>query len=79
MVYVIQLASSIRTERKLSANLYDIYHCCVYSENTRDDEQRNCPKHVEFYPKNKFENLVHLVGFIIRIYYDARSPELQII
>ena len=40
MVYVIQLASRIRTElqfrpdpaRKLSANLYDIYHCCVYSE-----------------------------------------------
>ena len=38
MVYVIQLASKIRTEfhpdpaRKLSANLYDIYHCCVYSE-----------------------------------------------
>ena len=26
MVYIIQLA------RKLSANLYDIYHCCVYSE-----------------------------------------------
>jgi len=38
MVYVIQLASKIRTEfhpdpaRKLSANLYDIYRCCVYSE-----------------------------------------------
>jgi len=24
-------------------------------------------KHVEFYSKNKFEKLVHLVGFIIRI------------
>ena len=40
MLYVVQLASRIRTElqvrpdpaRKLSANLYDIYHCCVYSE-----------------------------------------------
>ena len=40
MVYAIQLASRIRTglqfrpdpARKLSANLYDIYHCCVYSE-----------------------------------------------
>ena len=40
MVYVIQLASRIRTElqfrpdpvRKLSANLYDIYHCYAYSE-----------------------------------------------
>ena len=53
--------------RKLPANLYDIYHCCVYSEKTPYDGQRNCPKHVEFYYKNKFENLVHLVGFIVRI------------
>jgi len=63
---------------KLSANLYDIYHCCVYSEKTPDGGQRNCPKHVEFYSKNKFEKLVHLVGFIIRICHDARSPERQI-
>jgi len=47
----------------LSANPYDIYHCR--------------PKHVEFYSKNKFEKLVHLVGFIIRIYHDAQSPERQ--
>ena len=33
---------------------------------TPDDGQRNCPKHVEFYCKNKSEKLVHLVGFIIR-------------
>jgi len=45
---------------------------------TPDDVQRNCPKHVEFYAKNKFEKLVHLVGFIIRLYHDARSPERQI-
>jgi len=32
---------------------------------TPDDGQRNYPKHVEFYSKNKFEKLVHLVGFII--------------
>ena len=32
-----------------------------------------------FYSKNKFEKLVHLVGFIIRIYHDARSPERQIL
>ena len=43
-----------------------------------DDGPRNCPKHVEFYSKNKFEKLVHLVGFIIRIYHDARSPESHI-
>ena len=47
----------------------------MYSEKTDDDGQRNCPKHVELYPKNKFQKLVHLVGFIIRIYHDARSPE----
>ena len=33
---------------------------------TPDDGQRNCPKHIKFYSKNKFEKLVHLVGFIIR-------------
>ena len=52
--------------RKLSVNLYAIYHSCVCSEKTPNDGQRNCPKHVEFYSKNKFEKLVHLVGFIIR-------------
>jgi hypothetical protein len=46
---------------------------------TPDDGQRNCLKHVEFYSKNKFEKLVHVVGFIIRIYHDARSPERQIL
>jgi hypothetical protein len=34
---------------------------------TPDDEQRNCPKHVEFHSKNKFEKSVRLVGFIIRL------------
>jgi len=64
--------------RKLSANLYDIYHCRVYSKKkTPDDGQRNCPKHVEFCYKNKFEKLLNLVGFIVRIYHDAQSPERQ--
>ena len=101
--------------RKLSANLYDIHHFCVYIEKllmmdrgtfrnmqsfipkrsfrnqckqtcmtytiavctvrNTEDGQRNFPKHVEFYSKKKFKKLVHLVGFIIRIYHDARSPE----
>ena len=61
MVYVIHPA------RNLSANVCDIYHCCVYGENTPDDGQRNCPKHVGFYSKNKFVKLVHLVAFIIRV------------
>jgi len=46
---------------------------------TPDDGQRNCPKHVEFYSKNKFEKLVHLFGFIIRLYHDARSAERKIL
>jgi len=46
---------------------------------TPDDRQRKCLKHVEFYSKNKFEKLVHLVGFMIRIYHDARSHERQIL
>ena len=54
------------------------YHCCVHSEKPPDDGQRNCPKHVEFHSKNKFEKLVHLVGFITGIYHDARQHELQI-
>ena len=40
-------------------NLYDIYLLlCI---------QKTCVKHVEFYCKNTFEKLVHLVGFIIRM------------
>jgi len=67
-----QLANRIRTEfrpdpaRKLSANLYDIIPLLCVQWKTPDDEQRNSPKHVEFYSKKKFEKLVHLVGFIIR-------------
>ena len=34
-------------------------------------------KHVGFYSKNKFKKLVHLVGFIIRIYHGVRSSECQ--
>jgi hypothetical protein len=56
-------------------NLYDIYHCCVYSARLL---MMDSPKHVEFYSKNRFEELVHLVGFIIRVYHDARSSECQI-
>ena len=46
-------------------NLYVLL--CVQWK-TPDDGQRNCLKHVEFYSKNKFEKLVHPVGFIIRSY-----------
>jgi len=52
--------------RKLSTNMYDKYHCWVYSEWTPDDRQRHSPKNVEFNAKNKFVKLVLLVGLIIR-------------
>ena len=45
---------------------------------TPDDGQRNRPKYVEFYSKNKFEKLLHLVGFVIRIYHDAWSCKRQV-
>ena len=38
---------------------------CVQWKNP-DEGQRNCPKQVEFHFKNKFEKLLHLVGFIMR-------------
>jgi len=44
---------------------------------TPDDGQKTCTTHVEFYSKNKFETLLYLVGCIIRIYHDARSPGCQ--
>jgi len=50
----------------------------VYSEEIPNDGQRNCSKHVEFYSKNEFEKLMHLVGCIIRNHHDAWSPERQI-
>ena len=54
------------------------YAIAACKRKTPVDGERNCPKHVEFYSKNKFEKLVHLVGFVIRIYHDARSHERHI-
>jgi len=48
---------------------------CTYSP---DDGWKDGLKHVESYSKqNKFETLVHLVGFTVEIYYDAQSYERQ--
>jgi len=54
-----------------TAMVYVIQVCCVYSEKTPEDGQRNSPKHVEFCSKNQFDKLVHLFGFIIRMCYRA--------
>jgi len=74
MVYVIQvcwqLASSIRIEvpswscKHVSKLVWHITSWRVQWK-TPDDGQKNCPKHVEFHFKNKFEKSVHLVSFII--------------
>jgi len=61
----------------VSKPVWHIPLLCVLWKNP-DDGQRNCPKHVEFYSKNKLEKLGLLVGFIIRICHDARSPEHHI-
>jgi hypothetical protein len=49
-------------------NLYHIYLLLCVQCWTPDGGQRSCLKHVEFYSKNKFEELVHLVGFILRVF-----------
>ena len=38
--------------------------------------QRKCPKHVEFYSKKKFVKLVHLIGFIIRMFLFLATLDL---
>jgi len=90
MVYVIQVTvtaceqdqdrTAVRSWSCSQAVRKPVWHIpllCVQRK-TPYGGQRNCPKHVEFYCKNKFEKLVHLVGFVIRIYHDARSTECQI-
>ena len=64
----------------LTAMVYVIQVCwhlpllCVQWK-TPDGGQRNCPKHVEFYSKNKFEKLVQLVGFVIRLEFSRQNFE----
>ena len=54
-------------------------NCRVYSVETPDNGQQICPKHVEFFIKNKFEKQCISLAFIIRIYQDARSSECHIL
>jgi hypothetical protein len=70
-------AGSGRNVQAVSKPVWHITTLCLQWR-TPDDGQRNCPKHVEFYSKNKFQELVHLVGFILRIYHDARSPDVSL-
>ena len=52
-------------EQYPARKLYDIHHCCVYSEKLLMMDRGTVPKHVEFYSKNKFEKLVNLADFIL--------------
>jgi hypothetical protein len=58
-------APSWSCSQAVSKPVWHIPFLCVQWK-TPHDGQRNYPKHVEFNSKNKFEKLVHLVGFIIR-------------
>ena len=51
----------------LAIKISVIYHCCVYREKLLMMD-KGTVRNVQFYSKNKYEKLVHLVGFIIRIY-----------
>jgi len=46
--------------------------CEQDQDGTPDDGQGNCPKNVKFYSTNKFEELAHLVGFIMRVVKSRR-------
>jgi hypothetical protein len=47
--------SIIRSFFTLHIAMVYVIHYCVYSEKkTPGDGQKNCPKHVKFYSKNKF-------------------------
>ena len=50
------------SSQAVSKPVWHIPLMCVQWK-TPDNGQRNFPTHVEFYSKNKFEKLVHLVGF----------------
>jgi len=62
MIYVIQVC----WHQAVSKPVWHTPLLCVQWKNPYDG-QGNWTKHVEFYSKTKFEKLVHLVGFIIRI------------
>jgi hypothetical protein len=52
-------------KQAVSKPLWHIPLLCVQWK-TPDAGQRDCPKHVEFHSKNKFEKWMHLVGFVVR-------------
>jgi hypothetical protein len=52
--------------RKLSTNLCDIYHCCVYGEKLLMKDKGIVRNMESFISKYNLRKSMHLVGFIIR-------------
>ena len=62
--------------RKLSANLYDIYHCCVYSEKLVMD--RGTVRNMQsFISRINLRNWCIWLVLSLHIYHDVRSLERQ--
>ena len=61
----LRAGSERNCSQAVSKRVWNIPFLCVQWK-TPDNEQRNCAKNVEFYSKNKFEELVHPVAFTIR-------------
>jgi len=62
-LYTLQWDMSCK--QAVSRHVWHIPMLCVQWK-TPDDGQRKCPKRVNFHSMDKFEKLVHLVGFIKR-------------
>jgi len=77
MSYSLRAVPSWSCSQTISKLVWLIPLLCVQWK-TPDDGQRNCPKHAETYSKNKFEKLVHPVGFVIRKITRCTSHERQI-
>jgi hypothetical protein len=80
MQVMFPLSSRVRFQpdsaRKRSRNRHEAHQLCTVDN--PDNGQRRCPKYVEFYDKNKFWILMHLVGYFYDTYHDARSPENKV-
>jgi len=79
-VSIIRSFSLYTQQRYMSYRFADslLASCQQKLRKTPDDGHRNCPKDVDFYSKNKLQKLMHLVGFIIRTYHNARSSERHV-
>jgi hypothetical protein len=67
-----QTVSSWSCSQAVSKSVWHIPLLCVQWK-TPDDGQRNCPKHIVFYSKNKFEKLVHLVFLFLILFASCQQ------